>query len=623
MRKLRLGLSSMVLLIAACAASLAAEKAPDLRRAVPADAYLAVYGKHNPERDYQREYFKGVWQTVEETKIVERAAQIVTSQLSRDQNDQASALLAEIREAAAPIKLESLAAAQEVVYAQKMAAMSTEIPVPTTQHLLLLRLTPEAAEQTQTGVKNLFGLIEKHSQGKVSVKSASEHDASIITLALPPQSPFQPVAARLGDVLLLSSSEEFARQSLGMLARGEGACKFDDARLKEALGHLPAPEDSLVFYDARQQMAQLREIPKFIRSNAKGDKQAERISGLLEVAFDEFSVLDYQVTVEYTEGNLNRSVEYCKFLPGVQSKTFATAFLTGKPFDNWQSWVPANALSYSLLPGANLHPLYERIVSLIKERFPEAQQGLDKFEAIQTALGVHLDRDLLQAFSGERVSVSLPAASPTAFSARESMFALRCQKPERIAELLHRLVDTVSKQPAVAAQKLRLTKSDDLEGFETLSATALESFGVKPVIGFRDGWMIIASSADAVKKVFETKAGKSPSIVGTKAFDQFKLKVEGPVRSISYGNTAQSVRQTAGIINQVGTFAPMFLSMAAGKAKPEQLKPVEEALALLPSVAKIVSKFDFLEAKLSVVQPGNEPDTYLKRTAVVVRPPTR
>jgi hypothetical protein len=64
----------------------------------------------------------------------------------------------------------------------------------------------------------------------------------------------------------------------------------------------------------------------------------------------------------------------------------------------------------------------------------------------------------------------------------------------------------------------------------------------------------------------------------------------------------------------------MILGMVGAKAKPEELKPVQEALALLPSVAKIVSKFDFLEAQLSVTQAGKEPGTYETREVTIVRP---
>ncbi len=174
--------------------------------------------------------------------------------------------------------------------------------------------------------------------------------------------------------------------------------------------------------------------------------------------------------------------------------------------------------------------------------------------------------------------------------------------------------------PAVAAQQVQISKCDGLEGFEQISATALSSLGLKPVIGFRDGWMMIGSDAAIVNAVLETRAGKAPSIADAPSFKQFNLKVEGPVYSIRYRNTAEELRRIAALLNQAGLMGPMLLGMTASPADQEKLKPVQEALALLPSLGKIVAKFDFLQAQLSVTQAGSEPGVYEQRAATVIRP---
>ena len=58
--------------------------AQDLRRAVPPDCHLAIYGCHNVERDYQRLYGERIWQTILDERIGERLLEIVTSQVSED-----------------------------------------------------------------------------------------------------------------------------------------------------------------------------------------------------------------------------------------------------------------------------------------------------------------------------------------------------------------------------------------------------------------------------------------------------------------------------------------------------------------------------------------------------------
>lgn len=616
MRTRHFVLSAVVLLAAQFALAADPEGAPpqklDLRRAVPADVYLAVYGKHNPERDFQREYYQEVWKTVQETQIIERAMKIVTTRMSEKDLEKAKSVLEEFRQAAAPIDAQAFLDASEVVYAQSMQ-------FPTAQHLVLVRLGPKAAGWEE-GIKNLFALAEKYSEGELKVQAAKEGDATITTLALPKEVPFRPTVVRIGDVLLLASSEDVARRSLGMLVGGEGPSKFDDPRLKDALSRLPEPEDSLVFYDGKQQFTQLREMGKFIRQMGAGNPDAERAASLVELVFDEISVPDYEVTVEYTEGNHNRSATYGKVLPGTENKLLAKMLGSGQPFQSWQTWVPAEALSFSLTTGVNLHPLYETAISVVKERFPEAQDALNQFEKLQADHDVYLDRDILQAFSGECVSVSLPAATASALGGQDSVIAVRCQKPDRIRELLHRAVDALKQQPFAKAQQLELAKCEKLEGFEEFSALLLNAFGAKPVIGFRDGWMFLGSNAQAVEKVLAAKAPQAKTIADTEAFQRLNLKVEGPVDSISYTNLAESIRNAAKMLNQAGAVAQLVIGMVGGQADAEDLKPVQEVLGLLPSLARIVAKFDFLEARMSVTQKGDEPGSYLRRTVTVVRP---
>ena len=338
---------------------------------------------------------------------------------------------------------------------------------------------------------------------------------------------------------------------------------------------------------------------------------------ILDKVWDDVAILDYEVTVEYTEGNLNRSASYGKLLPNTDDSTLRKMLTGGQAFEKWYAWVPAGALSYSVGTGVNLHPAYERIMAVLKEDVPEAAEGLEQFEKIQAQFDVYLDRDILQAFSGEHVSVTMPAA---AGGQPDSVLALRCTKPDRIKELIHRGMEALQQIKPVQAQQLKLVESKELAGFEELTAATLMAFGVRPVIGFQDDWMYIGSSAGAVKKVLDTKAGNGETMEGTEAFQQLKLEVEGPVDSIAYTNTAENTRNFAKMLNQIGFMAPMFLNMAGANIDQEQLKPIQEALALLPDLAKIVGKFDFLEANVTVVQGGDEPDSYVKRSVTVVRP---
>ncbi len=597
-----------------CAA--AAEETVDLKRGVPPEAYLAVYTKHNPERDFQRAYWQDVFAAVDESQIVQRALKIATSRIPGDDLEQAKAVFEELQAAVEPIDLKELANSKEAVYAQKMDEM-------TSQHLILVRMTPEAAANYANGVANLFRLAEKYSGGKVPVNLDTDSPAQLTFMALPAEVPFRPAVGHQGDVFVFSSSEDFARKSLDMLFGGGGDSKFDDPRLKEALEQLPAAEDSIVFYDGRQQFAQMRKMFEAISEKAGGDNpEAKTWLGIMGKIFDELTVMDYEITVEYTEDNLNRSATLGKIIPGTEERLLAKLFGSGQPFDQWQRWVPADATRYSLNTGVNLHALYEFVTQFVKENIPDSGEAFERFEAWQDEYDLHIDEDILQAFSGECVSVSVPAEVPTMFSSEHSVMAMRCQKPEGIRKLLHRLVTVLQELPMMEMQQLELTESDELEGFEELSATIFAAFGAKPIIGFHEGWMICGSNAEVVKKVLATRAGESPSIVTTDDFKRFRLDIDGPVKAVSYTDMARSTQQMATMLSQAGAIMPMVIGLVGAEIDPEDLKPVQEIVGLLPSVGKIVGKFDFLEAKLATTQEGDKPGTYVRHSVILVRPPT-
>lgn len=602
------------ILLLAMAQYVVAADAVDVRRGVPEDVYMIVYGKHNPERDFQRKYYEDVWKTVQETQIIDDVIKIVTSQMDADDVTAAKNVIDELREAAKPIDFKALANAEEVVYAQSMQ-MS---PIPTSQHLVIVHVTPEAAASTAEGVRNLFTLVEKYTNGQIALTESKEGEASVYGLSLPPQSPMQPAVAQLGNLFVFCTSKDMLEKSLQMLADGKGTSKFDDPRLKEALAKLPEMEDSMVFFDGKALFTALRGLGSFMQTMAAGDPNVERVAKILDKVWDDVGIYDYEVTVEYTDGNLNRTAAYGKLLPNTEDATLRK-MLSGQSFEKWYGWVPAGALSYTVSRGVNLHPLYERIMSILKEDVPESAQGLEQFEAIQNALDVHLDEDILQAFPGEHVAVTLPATNG---GQPQTVIAFRCEKPDRIKELINRGMEALQNidVPQIQAQNLKLEDSKDLEGFQELSAAMLSAFQVRPVIGFQDGWMFVGSSAKAVKQVLDAKAGEGKTIESTEAFQKLKLDVEGPVESIVYTNTAENTHNLAQAVNQIGFMAPMIMAAAGANASPEDLKPVQEILGLLPDVARIINAFDFLEANVSVTQAGDEPGTYTKHSVTVVRP---
>jgi hypothetical protein len=586
----------------------------DLRRAVPADVHMAVYAKRNPERDYQREYLEEAWETVQEEQIGERIVKIIGSRIPEDKKDDARERWAEIREALEPISGEALANAEEFVFAQRMVGMFN-------QQLFALRLSEEDAADCEGGMTEVFELAEKWSDGKVSVEETEVDDATVTTLRLPKEAPFQPGVARVGDVILFSTGPELLRDSVEQLQSDSGVSKFDDPRFKEAMEHLPEAEDVVTFFDAKQMFKSMADIGDVIREKGRNEEKAERGAKLMERILSEVAILDYEVTVEYTEDGQNRSKAIGKLADGYEDMLLGKALTQGEAFEDWKSWIPADATSFSLNTGLNLHVLYEGIMEIVREDIPESKRGLEKFAEAQEKVDVNLDEDIFQSFSGECVSVRLPVEVSDDKTVQQGVTALKCSNPERIRELLDRAVEALNKLPAVQAQELELVDAEDLDGYQEIKANIFSTVGVRPVIGFDDDWMIVSSHIEAAKKFAAVRAGDEDSIADSDKLEDFDVESDGEVYAASYCDVGAGVRQAADFIDKAGMMAPMFIGMAAAKADPEDMKPVQEAIALLPSIAKVVRKFDYFEDRLSITREGPLPDSYIREAATQIRQP--
>lgn len=591
--------------------------AVDLKRAAPVDSYLVVYARHNPERDYQQEYLAEAWETACDEKIGERLMKIVASRAPKDDLAKAKEAIGEIKEALEPIKAASLKDVEEVVVAQRLNG-------PIQSSVVAARMTEEGAEGVEEGIVQLFELIEEKSNGELSVvvtEADEDLDATITTLKLPKDVPFQPCIARIDDVVFFATSTAMLRTSIEQYLDESAESKFDDPRLVEALEHLPEAEDSLTFFDGRQLFENLEEIGDFIRSKSGGDEDAQRAASLIDRVVKEIAVFDYEACVEYSEDGQNRVAALGKAMTNAKSKLLGRAISQSKPFEDWQSWVPADATAYSLNTGVNLHVLYEGVIEIVRDEFPESHEALDRFEEQQDAIGVHIDRDILRSFSGESVSVTLPVKGPGGVS-QQSVTALKCSNPERIEELLERAVEGLSKLPALKAQQIELADCEEegLDGFKQINATFFQMAGVKPVIGFHDGWMIISSHADAAAKLVAVREGDAESIDRAESLEQFDLDdAEGDVYAVSYRDVGEGIRQFAAALDNAGIMAPMMLGMAAAQADPEDIKPAQEMLALLPSIAKVIRKFDFFEQQLSVTSEGPLPNSYVRNSVTLIR----
>lgn len=589
--------------------------AQDLGRAVPSSAHLVVQALRNPERDFQREYLKDVWRTLQEENIGQRALKIVTSRMPESDLARAEETWTQVTRALEPASVETVLNAEELIYAQVLE-------MPFNHHLLILETTQEEAARLEQAAANLFELFRQWSNAEIRSIRHDEGELHALVLDLPDNVPFRPALCRIDNVVILSTHESIARQSAAMLDGHGPDSKFDDPRFIEALTHLPDAEDSIVFFDGRLMFDRLKGLADVLRDQKPDANQdLARFSSIYERILDECAILDYEITVEYTDGLQNRTAVLGRLADDAQEKMLYQAVAQGKPFEDWETWIPVDATSYSLSTGVNLHVIYQWLIDFISAEFPESHAALAKWRALQDEIEFDLARDLLKLFTGESIAVTAPITGVDGNAATGSVWALRCSDPERIGQLIQRAVARLAEMPALEPQQIQLVDSQEVEGFHELEAAALPMVAVRPMFGFHDGWMICSGSPQAVAKVLETRRGSAASITDSAKYQKFGNTSSEPVWAVSYSDLGASVEQAAETIEQIAAVAPMIVGMASANVQDQDLTPLAEALGLLPSVAKIVREFDFLEDQLSVTRAGPWEESYRRDAVVNLRAP--
>ncbi len=593
--------------------------AADLRDAAPPEAYMAIWGTKNPERDYLKVHEQAVWDEIAKSKIIEKTLQIVQSHMSDGDAAQFLAIRTTLQDALAPVQWDKVANAREVMYAQKMEG-------PTSLHLVMVRIPDDGAESLRQGIENLFKLASDASQGKLPMVTEKVAEVELTYLQLPAEVPmtFQPAIGVKGDILVFTTSLSFAQAGLELLDNPSANSKFDDPRLVDALTRLPAPEDALVFFDGKQLISQLHEIPQFITRMSNGEPDAARATGLMTELIDQCSAFDYEVSVQYTEGFQQRTAAYGKLSENAGETVMGQMLMNQQPFENWKSLVPADTVGFSLNSGFTLLPLYDWAMKEIPARFPESKDGFEQFAALQNQLDIHVREDILQSFTGEFASVSIPGPATPFGKRADSVMMLRCTQPEHIEELIHRGINALEEIPQVGQQGVSFEEVPGHDGFLQLKANALAMAQMDPVMGFKDGWMILGSKVAAVEAVLATKNGEATTWADSDRFREFGLSIDGPVSSVSFTNTGENIRAMSQAMQQLGMMAPMFIGMMQGQAQgegAEAFQVVQELSGLLPSVGRIIGKLDFYDATMTVTQPGPETNSWVRNSVTLIRPP--
>ena len=620
-----------------------------LAKAVPADVFIVIAHRHNPERKFLEEHWARVWKALDESGIAGDVWEMISDAMSDEQAEQVDQLSKRFGDLWKAVDWDALLK-NEMVHAGRYVMPVSGSPY---EGVLMGRSTVEKTQANYTAIKALLAelvkVVETHgSKGEVSL-TESERNGSQVAVFGPAAAPN--IGFAIGawkDVLVIGFG------GLGLMddcvkhlsGSSQTMTLASTDRFKQAFAKLPPAEDSLVFFDINNMLGQLKTMmgqmsgasryhaspkakpakkqkdseaddddeddakprAKPAKASAKAQKKHQKsededgdegpsgdddddngaaVLAILPKVFDEVSIFDYVAVVEWTDGHSVHKESRCALKSDAKGKTLYDALTTGQPIANYETLIPQEAKSFSVGSGINWSRLYRGAREFYVETFPDAKKHLDEFDRIQKEQWeLDIDKDVLGLLSGGHVSIEI---------GNDQVSMLKLTDEEKAAEQLKRLFDVIiEKTGKEGGWVISKTEIAGHKGFYQISHPMMMMMGgLAPVCGCADGYLFIATNAKAVRTCLETAKGTHPNISKNEQFrTQSVMPKSGTPAGISFedesGMAEQLQRAIGGISMAMGIVGMFAQDMPEGaKAFITKLPPI------VAKLGPVAGKLDF------------------------------
>jgi hypothetical protein len=626
-----LGLGWFGLISAAAAAGL-----PDqftLGRFVPKDVWFYVHAVHNPEREWIDAQWAEVLEAVRGAGIDREIAELFLSALGPERRQELEPKLERMLNALRSVQWSELCG-REFVMAQRLSTCSRRH-----DYIMLVRAKADSADRNFAAISAFLKELSTAGPGIRAVELNLE-GVQRISLQFSQKEALEMTGAvelfRHGDVIGFSTGERSANDVIAMIT---GQARDDslvaDSRFQQAVQQVERPTDSLVFFDGKRFVGDLRAMVEAeARHHAKQEKQCEdKTAGepshsahpsaevaqklrLLKDAFSYFDIIDYTVESTTTTGRKERSDSVIMFQPGKRSSPLASCFLDRRPFEKFDRFIPAEAKSFSLSGGLDLQRLYHLVLSFITEHIPQAAGVIAQVHAKLAEKGFDLERDFFSWWSGETISIELPAAMITPMGSSDSVTMIRVKDPKLAAAKVNDALQFIVAKLKMHGQVLSVAPAAMKEdGFHEITYPALAMF-LRPIVGVHEDWLIIGTSAPAINKCLAVHGGEAPSIAKSQKFAEEGLTPKGPVLSVKFEDLSGLGHEMAAVVGMVGTFGQMALMQIPEKnAEAKKFKQFAQSLLRIATkLGPVLQKIDFYSSSAAVAT--QEGDSAVRFTSV-------
>jgi hypothetical protein len=574
-----------------------------LGRYLPADVWLYVHFVRNPERSWLEKEWQEVFDALKTSGIDQDVASLFLSAMGDEKRTEVEATLDKWTMLIQAVRWGDLIH-EEAAFAERLG--SGKAPA---DYFLLARGKAGSAEGNMAAIvailKELAALGDK-----VNLANRELNGVTVWSLALGDVKhmdfSFSLEVFRKGEVIGFASGRGPVEEVVALIAgKTEKRSVVGARRFAQAIATAKPPEDSLAFFDMKALMAGLGNLMDKATAHAGSDDEGHdeglKIVGVIKKAMTLFDVVDYTLVTVETEGRRELAHQVTRLQPGKQKNSMASCCLNRKPFKRFDRFIPAGATGFSLSGMINLEELYKVVIAFVRDEVPEGAKYIATWNGVLASIGFDPARDLFSWWSGEMISVTLPPAVVTPMSGADWVVMFRVKDTEIASQKINTAIDFVSGKLQAQGQMLMISPASvSAEGFRQVTHPMAMMF-LRPVIGVKDDWLVIGSSADPVNKCLAVDAGKAPSIVTSERFKKEGLIPEGPVLSASFKDTSRFGEELGQAAAMAGMIGGMVTAMIPDEPEARKVKQVvQKAMGIIMKLGPVLQKMDFYSSESAV-----------------------
>jgi hypothetical protein len=618
-----------------------------LTKAVPADVFITVAAKKNPERKFLDDYWAEVHKAFMDSGILENVWDLITDKVSDEQLDKIEGLREQFGTLCAKVDWGELFGG-EMIYAGRMSpVVANGSPY---EGLLIGRLgsgkkAAANCEHLKAILQEIANLVEAEGGEKSVSLGEVEIEGVKFTTFGPDVIPQLICLGNREDLIIVSIFNRSMLQDSLALLKGSSKAKglIETEKFKAAFKQLPAAEDKLVFWDSSQMFDKIAEMIHSVSATEGGgaaaaapkgegvkdkkikpkksdrgegrrqsaeednegedDEQAPKKEGHSEVDMGEqmvtkllkdVAIVEYTATVEWTDGYQVFAETITTLAPDAKSRPLYGIIAGGAPIEKFERFIPEETTDFWRSSGISFLKAYRYIIGFVEEMSPEGKQGVAEFtKMFKDELQLDLEKDILALLDGNMMTAKI---------GDDWILMMKVVDEKKASEMITSLLETINKK--LGEQNALMLSEVSVGGkksFTQISHPMMMMMGGlrPPVIGVAEGHLIVASSAATVTRCLETAAGKHPNITKNARWKKEALVPNsGPVDSISFTDETNKAAELQALIGGI-SMAVGMAGMLGQDMPPEIRSFITSATPILAKLGPVAGKMNFYQSSAS------------------------